>query len=129
MLSGFFFIQTIVVCSSHLAYPTNRVFTLELMRTATSLFVLALVLILAGCQVQSANEQTNVQPKSQQHIEALMAEGKRYSFGEGVTKDYGKAMDVLLDAAHEGYVPAQRIVGFYLMNGYGAPQDRATGFS
>jgi soluble lytic murein transglycosylase-like protein len=49
----------------------------------------------------------------------------RYEHGEGVTQDYGRAMQLYCAAARRGHVPAQYQLGWMFANGRGVARDDA----
>jgi TPR repeat protein len=51
--------------------------------------------------------------------------GARYAMGQGVPKDYAKALQWYQKAADQGYAEAQYLLGGLYISGYGVPQDYA----
>ena len=88
--------------------------------------ILILSLTICPLTVYSDDQPINWNKLLYKTTPALQAEwGTRFEHGEGVSQDYGRAIELYCAAAKRGYVPAQYQLGWLYANGRGVERDDA----
>jgi soluble lytic murein transglycosylase-like protein len=89
-----------------------------------SIFIL--LLTICPLVVYGDNQSINWNQLLDKANPALQAEwAARFEHGEGVSQDYGRAIELYCAAANQGYAPAQYQLGWLYANGRGVERDDA----